>query len=45
MFRVGLDLGGTKTEGIVLDESGRELFRKRIETQQEQGYRHILQRT
>ncbi len=45
MFRVGIDLGGTKTEGIVLDESGRELFRKRIETQQEHGYRHILHRT
>ncbi len=45
MLRVGIDLGGTKTEGIVLDESGRELFRKRIETQQEHGYRHILHRT
>lgn len=45
MFRVGIDLGGTKIEGVVLDESGRELFRKRIETQQEHGYRHILQRT
>ena len=45
MFRVGIDLGGTKIEGIVLDESGRELFRKRIETQKEHGYRHILQRT
>lgn len=45
MFRVGIDLGGTKTEGVVLDESGRELFRKRIETQQEHGYRHILQQT
>jgi fructokinase len=45
MFRIGIDLGGTKIEGIVLDESGRELFRKRIETQKEHGYRHILQRT
>jgi fructokinase len=44
MFRIGLDLGGTKIEGIVLDESGKELFRKRIETQQEIGYRHILKR-
>ncbi len=45
MFRVGIDLGGTKIEGVVLDESGGELFRKRIETQREHGYRHILRRT
>jgi fructokinase len=44
MFRIGIDLGGTKIEGIVLDESGKELFRKRIETQQEKGYAHILDR-
>jgi fructokinase len=44
MFRIGIDLGGTKIEGIVLDESGKELFRKRIETQRELGYRHILNR-
>jgi fructokinase len=44
MFRVGIDLGGTKIEGIVLDEDGRELFRKRIETQQAHGYRHTLNR-
>jgi fructokinase len=44
MFRIGLDLGGTKIEGIVLDVQGRELFRKRVETQRESGYRHILNR-
>src|SRR5271154_1241486 len=44
MFRIGMDLGGTKLEGIVLDAQGRELFRKRIETQREFGYRHILNR-
>jgi len=44
MFRIGIDLGGTKIEGIVLDEQGKELFRKRIETQRELGYRHILNR-
>jgi fructokinase len=44
MFRIGIDLGGTKIEGIVLDESGKELFRKRVETQRELGYRHILNR-
>jgi len=44
MFRIGIDLGGTKIEGIVLDTSGRELFRKRIGTEQERGYDHILNR-
>lgn len=44
MFRIGIDLGGTKIEGIVLDGQGAEIFRKRIDTQQEGGYRHILER-
>jgi fructokinase len=44
MFRIGMDLGGTKIEGVVLDAQGRELFRKRIETQRDFGYRHILNR-
>jgi len=44
MFRIGIDLGGTKIEGIVLDADGREVFRRRIETQSEQGYLHILDR-
>lgn len=44
MYRVGIDLGGTKIEGVVLDPQGGELFRKRIETEQEKGYSHILGR-
>jgi fructokinase len=44
MHRIGIDLGGTKIEGIVLDTSGREIFRKRIPTERERGYRHILDR-
>ena len=44
MFRIGIDLGGTKIEGIVLDDQGKELSRKRIDTQQEGGYQHILNR-
>jgi fructokinase len=44
MFRIGMDLGGTKIEGIVLDGQGGKIFRKRIETQREFGYRHILKR-
>lgn len=44
MYRIGIDLGGTKIEGVILDISGRELFRKRIDTEQERGYLHILSR-
>ena len=33
-MRVGIDLGGTKIEGIALSESGEELFRHRISTPQ-----------
>ncbi len=42
MFKIGMDLGGTKIEGIVLDEEDNELFRKRVPTEQEQGYKHIV---
>jgi len=31
-MRIGIDLGGTKLEGIALDSEGRELARKRIPT-------------
>jgi len=51
MLRFGIDLGGTKTEGVVLDGDGRELFRERVPTDQssyeallggiEQLYRHM----
>jgi len=44
MYRIGIDLGGTKIEGIVLDEKGAEIFRHRIPTHAEQGYRPILER-
>jgi len=34
MLRIGIDLGGTKIELIALDESGRELMRRRVQTPQ-----------
>ena len=43
-YRLGIDLGGTKIEGAVLDPSGQEIFRDRIATEQEKGYEHILSR-
>jgi len=42
--RIGVDLGGTKIEGVVLDPSGREVVRRRMPTEQERGYAHIVGR-
>ncbi len=42
MLRIGMDLGGTKVEGIVIDEQDNEVLRKRVPTEQEQGYDHII---
>jgi len=44
MFRLGIDLGGTKIEGVILDPEHDERFRKRIPTEQKKGYQHILHR-
>ena len=33
-MRIGIDLGGTKIEGVALDDKGEELFRKRINSPQ-----------
>jgi len=35
MRRIGIDLGGTKIEGLVLDAEGREVFRRRVATPQD----------
>ena len=43
-YKIGIDLGGTKIEGVILDPSGKEIMRKRIATEREQGYQHILNR-
>ncbi len=43
-MRLGLDLGGTKIEGIILEPDGREIFRHRVATEQEKGYDAILNR-
>lgn len=42
MYRVGIDLGGTKIEGICLDEKLQIIQRKRIPTNQQNGYHHIV---
>jgi fructokinase len=42
--RVGIDLGGTKIEGVVLGREHRPIFRSRIATESERGYDHLLER-
>ena len=42
MLRIGIDLGGTKTEGIVMDAGGNILQRERRPTPQADGYHAIL---
>lgn len=41
----GIDLGGTKIEGVIIEsrENPRELARLRIPTEAEKGYHHIVQ--
>lgn len=43
-WRMGIDLGGTKIEGVVLDPQGRTRVRKRIATRQSDGYKAIIKR-
>ncbi len=40
----GIDLGGTKIEGVVVESTdpSRAIIRKRINTESEQGYAHVL---
>jgi fructokinase len=40
----GIDLGGTKIEGVILDDRGEIIDRRRIATEREGGYDHIVSR-
>lgn len=44
-YKIGIDLGGTKTEAILLDGESREVQRKRITTPREYGYDAVLNST
>ena len=44
MFRIGIDLGGTKIEGVALDAQGGEVRRHRIATEADGGPAHIVSR-
>lgn len=41
-YRIGIDLGGTKIEGVALDREGNEIERWRIPTEADKGYDRIL---
>ncbi len=41
-FQIGIDLGGTKIELVVLNSEREQIYRKRIETQASKGAHHIL---
>ena len=43
MNKIGIDLGGTKIEGVLVDETFETIERKRIPTNQDDGYDSILQ--
>ena len=43
MYKIGIDLGGTKTEGILVDEEFQVIERKRVPTNQNNGYESILE--
>ena len=42
MNKIGIDLGGTKIEGILTDKNYQNITRKRIPTTQDDGYNSIL---
>jgi fructokinase len=43
VYKIGIDLGGTKIEGICLDEKNNVIQRRRIPTNQQNGYQSILE--
>ena len=43
-FRLGIDLGGTKIEGILIDEQFQVIKRERVATKREEGYAAIINR-
>ena len=42
MFKIGIDLGGTKIETVILNAEGVEIYRNRVLTLQERGYGAIV---
>ena len=43
-FRLGIDLGGTKIEAVIIDEQFQVVKRKRVPTNREEGYEAIIEK-
>ena len=43
MYKIGIDIGGTKIEGILLDEENNLVYKKRISNEHQNGYDFIVQ--
>ena len=43
-YKIGIDLGGTKIESLLIAPDGGALFRRRVPTPQQEGYRAIVER-
>jgi len=41
-YKIGIDIGGTKTEVIIIDPNDNESFRKRVPTEDKNNYKKIL---
>ena len=44
MNKIGIDLGGTKIEGVLLDKDGNTLEKIRVPTERKEGYQAIVKR-
>lgn len=42
MYMIGIDVGGTKIEGVALDSEGREILRLRQKTLHSSGYENLI---
>ena len=43
-YRLGIDLGGTKIEAVIIDEQFQVVKRERVPTNREDGYEAIIER-
>ena len=43
-MRIGIDLGGTKIEGVVVAPDGAVVARHRVPTERDRGYDHVVER-
>ena len=41
-LNIGIDIGGTKIEAVILDSDFKILFRKRVPTESHKGSEHVL---